>query len=128
MIRLRAAEPADEAFFYHLRREIQPDLTREEHAAWWEAHEHRYVARDGDLTVGVIRVQNVGAGEGVVHLQVIRAFQGKGYGTEMLQAIRKTAAGLGFTRLTALVDVENGASQAAFTRAGWRPTAFQVSV
>ena len=128
MIRLRAAEPADEPFFYHLRKEIIPDLTQEDHGRWWETHEYRYVALDGNLTVGVIRIAEERMGTGLVSLQVLKTFQGKGYGTEMLETIRETARVLGFVRLSAVVDVENGASQAAFTWAGWRPTAFQVSV
>ena len=128
MIHLRAAEPQDEAYFLALRREIQSNLTSEEHSQWWETFEHRFVAADGALTVGVIRITNLGAGDGLVHLQVSKAFQGKGYGTEMLLAVKQQAEALGFRVLHATVSRENGASQAAFTRAGWKPTLFEVAL
>lgn len=136
MIRLRAAEPADEWTFWSLRREIQPSLTRAEHLLWWEQSEYRWLAYDGPATVGVIRISGWTGGEvpyyapatGLVHLQVARKEQGKGFGPAMLTALRQLAKARGFTRLEARVAIDNHASHVAFERAEWIPTRWEVAL
>lgn len=125
MIRLRPAEPSDEWTFFSMRRQIQPTLTRETHMLWWTtAIEYRFIAHDGPATVGILRVTP----EGVISILVTEKERGKGLGTQMLQALKPAARALGFTRLRAHVDLENPASRAAFTSAGYLPTRFEIAL
>ena len=125
MIRLRAAEPADEFAFWELRRQVQPDLTRGEHLAWWKAvAEHRWLAYESTALVGVIRVSRAGE----IHVLVASSERGKGLGTSMLEAIQEAASARGVPRLWAQVEATNAASQRAFTAAGYAPTRFEVAL
>jgi RimJ/RimL family protein N-acetyltransferase len=127
VIRLRPAEPADEWIAWELRKQIQSSLTREQHQAWWEeTKEHRFIALDGEVTVGIIRLSSGGWSE--VHILVSEPERGKGYGPEMLEAILPIAAALGKTTLWAMVGRENVASQRAFLAAGYLPTRFEVTL
>jgi RimJ/RimL family protein N-acetyltransferase len=130
MIRLRPAEPQDDWIFYNLRREIQPDLSREEHEQWFSNHwEHRFVAYDGPAFVGVIRISPVvDDRNGRLSLQVCKKEQKKGLGTQMLARIQKVAADLGFESLYGEIRLGNGASQRAFERAGFEPTRYEVKL
>lgn len=128
MIRLRPAEPQDEWAVWELRREIQPELTREQHLIWWNTiFEHRFMAYDGPVFVGVIRITPLGEPHmGRIHLQVIKKEQGNGWGTQMLVTLRRVAKELGFERLDGLICVDNVASQKAFLGAEYAPTRFEV--
>jgi len=130
MIRLRPAEPQDEWTFFEIRRQIQPELTRETHVKWWQdTWEHRYVAYDGPATVGVIRISPCVPREfGIIHLQVVKKEQGKGLGTQMLVSIQRVARDLGFATLIAEVEPTNVASQKAFLGAGYKATRFEVAL
>jgi len=123
MIRLRPAEPQDSWAAYQLRKQIQPDLQLAAHDHWWtDTWEHRFMAYDGPVLVGIIRLSQ----EGVIHLLVAEKERGKGLGTQMLQAIKRVAKELGFAQLQARVEPANIASQRAFLGAGYRPTQFEV--
>ncbi len=128
MIRLRPAEPADEWIAWELRKQIQPDLTREQHMEWWSGtKEHRLIAYEGSVPIGILRITPVGD-RGVVHILVTSSERGKGLGTEMLEAILPCAAALGLKGLYASVEMDNTASQRAFLDAGYVPTRFEVTL
>jgi RimJ/RimL family protein N-acetyltransferase len=125
MIRLRAAEPADEYVFWELRRQVQPDLARSEHRSWWKAVvEHRFLAFDGTALVGVLRVSH----QGEIHVLVATSERGKGLGTQMLEAIKPVMRERQYLRLWAAVDADNVASRGAFLTAGYAPTRFEVAL
>jgi RimJ/RimL family protein N-acetyltransferase len=123
VIRLRAAEPADEYVFWELRRQVQPDLARSEHRSWWKAVvEHRFLAFDGTALVGVLRVSY----QGEIHVLVATSERNKGLGTQMLEAIKPVMRERQYLRLWAAVDADNVASRGAFLTAGYAPTRFEV--
>ena len=125
MIRLRPASNDDEWTAWELRRQIQPDLTRAEHLAWWKAvPEHRFIALDGPATVGILRVSL----QGEIHILVAEKERGKGLGTQMLEAIKPVASELGFQRVWGAVDADNPASHKAFLAAGYAPTRFEAAL
>jgi RimJ/RimL family protein N-acetyltransferase len=125
MIRLRAALPDDEWLAWELRRQIQPELTRATHLAWWKvAQEDRFIAYDGPVMVGILRVSP----DGELHILVTEKERGKGLGTQMLEAIKSTARDLGYPRLWATVERDNPASHKAFLAAGYAPTRFEVAL
>lgn len=66
--------------------------------------------------IGIVRIIDLGDGRGELAVEVIDRWQGRGVGTELLQAARNRAAGLGYRELVGEMLVVNGAAHAALRR------------
>ena len=131
MIELHPATNGDCEFYYQLRndpdarrnsRRMDP-ITMMDHMRWWtETADYRWVAWEGSVRRGTIRL----GVDGTVSIVVHRLHRGKGYGTQMLKALIPEAKALGFTRIHGEIAPENYGSQKAFLLAGWHPVLFEA--
>jgi GNAT superfamily N-acetyltransferase len=66
--------------------------------------------------IGIVRIIDLGDGRGELAVEVVDRWQGCGVGTQLLQAARDRAAGLGYRELVGEMLVVNGAVHAALRR------------
>ena len=66
--------------------------------------------------IGIVRIIDLGDGRGELAVEVVDRWQGCGVGTQLLQAARDRAAGLGYRELVGEMLVVNAAVHAALRR------------
>ena len=66
--------------------------------------------------IGIVRIIDLGDGRGELAVEVVDRWQGRGVGTQLLQAARDRAADLGYRELVGEVLVVNAGAHAALRR------------
>ena len=66
--------------------------------------------------IGIVRIIDVGDGRAELAVEVVDSWQGRGVGTQLLQAARSRAAELGYRELVGEMLVVNAAAHAALRR------------
>jgi len=66
--------------------------------------------------IGIVRIIDIGGGRGELAVEVVDGWQGRGVGTQLLQAARDRAAELGYHELVGEMLVVNAAAHAALRR------------
>jgi GNAT superfamily N-acetyltransferase len=69
-----------------------------------------------DRPIGIVRIIDLGDGRGELAVEVVDRWQGRGVGTQLLQAARDRAAEMGYHELVGEMLVVNAAAQAALRR------------
>ena len=75
------------------------------------------VDRHGVTPIGIVRLADTGAGSADVAIAVVDAWQRRGVGRRLLDAVAELAARLGYTQLDGLVLPENAAMRGLARRA-----------
>lgn len=98
-----------------------------DHCAWFEASlakatRHLFIAEHAGEAVGLLRLDaNAEAAGCTISINLAPQARGRGLGRASLEAATDAARQLGFAHIDALIRSQNGASLAAFARAGYRP-------
>ena len=98
-----------------------------DHCAWFEAAlrrptRHLFIAEHAGEAVGFLRLDANAEGAGcTISINLAPQARGRGLGRASLEAATEAARGLDFSHIDALIRAHNGASLAAFARAGYRP-------
>jgi GNAT superfamily N-acetyltransferase len=69
-----------------------------------------------DRPIGIVRIIDLGDGRGELAVEVVDRWQGRGVGTQLLQAARDRAADMGYRELVGEMLVVNAAAHAALRR------------
>lgn len=86
-----------------------------------DASAHQYIMYQGELPIGQIRL-NVEGNEALIDYSIAAGYRGKGYGSELLQLVKKqvvTDRIENVTKLVGQVKYENPASASVFEKCGF---------
>ncbi len=96
----------------------------DEHAAWYHARllepaSPIWIVEDAGAGIGVVRVDQMADGSGMMSIALARAARGRGAGRGAIAASCQRWN----KRVVAIIRADNTASQAAFEACGFRPAA-----